>query len=152
MMRRRSTRELLEKSARRKRSLRRTRSLQEEIYPILIHTPNLSASGGRQRWRNWSRSTRSVWINKPRSKRIIRTVIKLGERRSGRSRRSTRQRRKGRRRTRLRSGATMAKSGARGRRGKARGTRSRAEQNGGRAEAADNTGRPETGEGCNREG
>ena len=86
---------ILEKSARRERSLRRTRSLREEIDQILVHTPYLSASGVRQRWRNRSRSTGSVRITKTRSKRIIRSVIKLGERWSKGSRRGTRQRRKG---------------------------------------------------------
>ena len=86
--RRRSSKELHEKSVRRKRSLR------EETYQILRHTPNLSASEVRQRWRNRSLSTGSVWINKSRSKGIIRTVSKLGESKSGGSRRSTRQQRK----------------------------------------------------------
>ena len=80
--------------------------------------------------------------------------MKLGERRSGRSRRSTRQRRKGRRRTRLRSGATRAKAEPVEEEAKPEGPAadpSRAEQNRGRTEAADNTGGSETGEGCNRE-
>ena len=117
----------------------------------------LSSSGIRQRWRHRSlrirsRCARSVRIPKTRRKRIIRRVIKLGERWRGGSRIGTRQWRKGRRRTRLRSGANMAKRGDRGSEGKPRGTSSGAKLNWGDADAADNTGRSDTVKGCKREG